>query len=275
MRALHLVLVLGLASANTVPAAESAAAPSLVTPEPQVLAILTHRIWRIEPPPLAGMTPIRRVVTTTIQRVEAQPEPEAVPPPPVDPSVRARILASRAARPKPVFVFLSATVYDHRRTLLRWFPNGRPAEEMTAWSNLDWNHFTSCPSFVHNGRQYHLFFGLGNESTATRLRLALRRGVPYRPPPIPDPAVLPDLTTTGLPTFVVTKGNAADTAALEPLRALHALYQTDGTRLAGACEARERARLAHEADLRAHPPEPADVLIRYSLTSSPPAGSTP
>lgn len=265
-----LLLILFLAQ-GTLPAQEQpAAAPQAAPPsEPVVLSTRTKRIEREEPAPLADMKPIRRIVTATIQRVEPvpAPDPPAAAPPP-DPEALARFREMLAKRPKPVLIMLSATVFDSENTLLRWHPNGRRDLEMTAWSNVNFELLGGRDRFTHNGTLYHLYMGMGRDSIAVRRRLAERFGRPYTPPVIP--ALPPDET----PAFVVTKGDAADIAATAPITALHEYYEAHSATLKAEWEAGKRARLEYETYIRAHPPEPQDVLIRYA-TGTRPAPATP
>lgn len=246
-------------------------APIPPRPDPVVLATMTKRIEREEPPPVSGMRPIRKLVTATVQRVEPSSEPPSDSPPPADgagadPTDSDSSPEIATKHPKPVLIRLSATVYDRRHTFLRWHPDGRPDEELTAWSNLNWNHFSGFTGFTHGGRQYTLMFGLGNESTEPR---SPEHPLASRPPAIPEGPEPADFATTGTPAFTVTKGATTDAGALEPITAMHALYQAEGPRLRAACEAREQAAREREAHLRAHPPEPQDVSIRYAIGTRP------
>jgi hypothetical protein len=108
----------------------------------QVLRRRVEAIEVEEPAPLAGMTPVRKQISVTVDEVAdphlilPEPPPAAVQP---DPQALAAFRAKMALRPKRVFIHLSATVYDRENTLLRWFPNGRQNQEMIAWSNIDFN----------------------------------------------------------------------------------------------------------------------------------------
>jgi hypothetical protein len=155
-----------------------------------------------EPAPLPGMIPVRRKITITVDEVEAPHLPKPPPPPAAtgpDPEALAAFRARMALRPKPLLIHLSATVYDHENTLLRGFPNGRPDQEMIAWSNIDWSLLAGQSRFTIAGREYHILLGLGRESTENRRRLAARLGRPYNPP------VLPELPPDETPAFVVTE----------------------------------------------------------------------
>lgn len=265
-----LIPILLLLSQGLLPANEGAVsigAPQS-QPEPVILSTRIRRIEREEPPPLPDMKPVRGLVTATIQRVEPVPAPQppaARPAPGPEASARFRELASR--RPRPVFVMLSATVYDGENTQLRWHLNGMPDSEMTAWSNVDFELLRGRDRFNFNGTDYHFFMLVGRGSTAARQRLAARLGKTHTPPAIPG--LPPDET----PAFVVTKG-AADPAATAPITALHEYFRVNSAALKAERAARERARIEYEAHIRAHPPQPQDVLIRYAAGTRP-APATP
>jgi len=225
----------------------------------QVLRRRVETVETEEPAPLAGMTPVRKRISITVDEVAdphlpaPAPPPEAVQP---DPQALAAFRAKMALRPKPVFIHLSATVYDGESTLLRWFPNGKQDEEMVAWSNIDFNLLAGEGRFTRNGKDYQLFFGLSNDNSTFRRLAARRLGNPYTPPAIPP------LPPDDDPAFVVIKGNAADAAAMEPITVLHDIFRADPAKFKAEYEAREAARKEHEAWLRAHPPEPQDIHLR-------------
>ena len=183
-------LILGgttLAAQDPVPAPDSPAAPAAITgpiadgtqppPVPSKLPLnLTvlsfhQQPMRVEQPaPLPGMPATTHTIKTTIEIVK-RPPPAPAPPPaeprqPLDAATLARFAALRAERRRTEFGFLFATVYDHQRTLLRWRPHSRPDQEMTAWSNLDWNDFCGMGTYTWNDRKFVLFMAIGNQSTA-------------------------------------------------------------------------------------------------------------
>lgn len=218
-----------------------------------------------EPAPLPGMVPVTKERTVTIEKVADPHLPEPPPvvvPDPNDPEVIARRAAFRAAARaayKPAQVIsLSATTYDFTLTRLVWRSKERPNEEITAWSNIPFEYIRGFGDYVIKDKKYMLFLGYGVETTLNRKRLAARLNIPYVPP-LPPP--LPDLAADG-PAFVVVKGDATGTPELEFLTGLHEIFPTEAPRLKAAYEAREAARIAHEAYVRAHPPEPQDIHLR-------------
>jgi hypothetical protein len=235
----------------------------------QVLRRRVETVEAEEPAPLAGMTPVRKLISITVDEVAdphfpapaPAPPPEAVQP---DPEAVAAFRARMALRPKPVFIHLSATVYDRENTLLRWFPNGQQDKEMVAWSNIDFNLLAGNDRFNYNGKDYYLLFDMGSENSTFRRRAAERFGKTYTPPAIPP--LPPDEN----PAFVVIKGNPADAAAMEPITVLHDIFRADPAKFKADYEAREAAQKEHEAWLRAHPPEPQDIHLRvWEIESEP------
>lgn len=227
-------------------------------PEFEVLESRTEKALREEPAPLPDMEPVRKVVDVTVQVVKDPqlPEPAETGPVAADPERAAELRARLAARQRTVFLSLSAAVHDHEATLLRWWPRGNRGPQYTAWSNVDWELLAGHGKIVHEGVEYQLFIGLHLEDSAARRRLAERFGKPYVPVPIP--ALPPDETAA----FVVTEGDAADTAATAAITALHGYFQAHRQELVAARDARKEAQRQREAQLRANPPEPENVHLR-------------
>lgn len=250
------------------PVSQRDAAIAAVLEAAPVISSQTERVVREEPAPLPGMIPVRKEVEATVQRISDPgiPDPPVKPPLVQSAETIARLKALAALRPRRVFVHLSATVYDHKRTHLRWYHGGAPDRKMEAWSSLDFTEFSWVQKVVRDGVEYEFMgIGMGVEDTTHRRRIAERLGRIYKE------TVFPELPEPGTPFFVVTKGDAGDAAALAPITALHELYQTDGPRLRAEKIAREKANAEREAWIRAHPPEPQDVLIRVWKTAQPEA----
>ena len=93
-----------------------------------------------------------------------------------------------------------------------------------------------------------------------RQRLLAKFGKSYTAPKIPD---LPP----GKATFIIASGNLT-VEALASIQSLHDLYNNEHDRLLIAYQSREQASLAREAELKAHPPKPKDIILNYSLTDS-------
>ncbi len=181
---------------------------------------------------------------------------------PLDEKTREALRASLVAQAtlkgetKTRFLFLSATVYDHQRTLVRWYGSGTSPKSFAAWSNVDFNHISGIGAFQSNGVQYQLMMGIGNETESQTQKRAARAGVTAASPAVPQ---LP----TDRPAYVLIEGDAGDAESLVPLDGLHWLYQKEKARLTAAYEGRERARIGHEAYLKAHPPVTPDTVIQF------------
>lgn len=160
-------------------------------------------------------------------------------------------------------IFVSAIVYDHHRSYVRWQVNGRMNGDsnryFAAWSNVDFNHFTGIGGFELSGIRYSFFMPVGNVDSArlkTRMEAAGRQFDPLQTPELPQ----------WEPTFVLVEGDPTDVEGILPVKGLHDLYQTERFRLAAAFQGRERARLARESWLKANPPQPKHhVLYHYAV----------
>lgn len=219
-----------------------------------------------EPPPMQGVPAVEGTINVTLQVVEAPnlPQPPPLPPvPPTDPAIQAQIQEWMDNRKEAKMAFVSASVYDNHRTFLRIYPNGRVGEEVTAWSNLNFNLFTGWSSYrVTNADGYtqetYLLMGIGDIQTAAMQNLARKAGRQFDPPDIPT---LPDMNTAG-PAFQVIAGDD-NSPAMDTLEQLHDLFEKEGERMALAQAARKQAEDERRAELLANPPKPADVTIRY------------
>lgn len=200
----------------------------------------------------------------TMQRIKNPGLPDPTPPDPTPPteeglkalreSPESKEFEARQQESKIVFV--SATVYDHRKTLVRWHGNGTPTKSFAAWSNIDFNHFSSIGAFESGGICYSYMMGVGNQDTVRLRARSEQEGWEYEEPQAPD---LP----MNEPGFVLIEGDPNDAVGMAPMRGLHELYKTEASRLAAAYEERERVRLETEAYLKANPPAPEDIVINY------------
>jgi hypothetical protein len=159
-------------------------------------------------------------------------------------------------------VFISATVYDHSRTLLRIYLSGGDGWEVTAWSNIDFNHFSGFSSYRTTSpggetSDVALLMGLGNVDTERMSELSDGSELLDNP----QPPRLRDVTEG--PAYVVVDGNDSEGAALETLKQMHLLYEKEGTRMWEA----HLSRVAEERKMReyylANPPKPKDVVLNY------------
>ncbi len=234
----------------------------------KVLTSQTQRMEVTEAPEMPDLPPIEGTINVTVQMVADPGLPDPPPPlpelPPNDPAVLARMEELRKNHRGTELVFLSATVYDHSRTLLRIYPSGKIEGEITAWSNIDFSHFCGFSLFrvkSPDGRiqDIGLLMGIGNTDTyQTRKRLARAKQGHYQEPEIPE---MPDLAVGG-PSFVVIEGQK-DGEAMTTLIQTHELYRKEGARMEEAYLAREKAHAERHAYLLANPPKPEDIVIRF------------
>ncbi len=253
------------------PIADGTPSPPATKLEPINFEVLTSRTKRMavtEAPEMPDLPPVTGTINVTVKMVKDPGLPDPPPPlpplEPTDPAVIARLAEIRKSYRGTELVFLSASIYDGNRTLLRIFPNGNVDGEIVAWSNLNFNHFSGWSTYRVNdeveGDFYDvgLLMGIGSMDTAKMRRFAAKAGRNYVEPEIPT---IPDLAASG-PAFLVIEGNK-DSSAMDTLEQLHELYRKEGVKMAAASVAREKARAERKAFLLANPPKPEDVTIRF------------
>lgn len=232
------------------------------------LSSRTKQLDVLEAPEMLDLPPVTGKINITVKMVKDPGLPDPPPPlpplEPTDPAVIARLAEMRESYRGTKLVFVSASIYDGNRTLLRIFPNGNVDGEIVAWSNLNFNHFSGWSNYRVNdevvGDFYNvgLLMGIGSMDTAKMRRFAAKAGREYKEPAIP---VIPDLAASG-PAFLVIEGSK-DSSAMETLEQLHDLYGKEGVKMAAAAVAREKAHAARKAFLLANPPKPKDVTICF------------
>lgn len=141
---------------------------------------------------------------------------------------------------------ISATVHAHSLTQVRgWTQNG---QEFSAWTDIDFNNFSGFSSFVHQGKQYGLIMGIGNEETYP---------ADAKFPPVRD-------------SFLLEKNSACNPQVRGIAEAFTALFKSERNTL-------EAARLGRESAARiaaAKPPAlPGDITI--SIWDKPSRSLTP
>lgn len=248
-------------------------------PEPdpidfEVLSSRTARLYVSKTPEMPELPPIAGTINVTVQVVADPNLPDPPPPlpplPPDDPAVVARLAELAEMYRGTQLVFISATVYNHNRTFLRIYPNGRVGGMVTAWSNLDFNHFSGFSTYrvkdAEDGTLYDfgILMGVGSTDTERWEELAAEKGYEYKAPEIP---LMPDLADGG-PAFVVVEGDARS-PAMDTLEQIHDLYRKEGARMEEAHHARVMAREERKAYLLANPPKPDDVTVRFWKRSRP------
>lgn len=233
----------------------------------EVIHSRTKKVDVVQAPEMHDLPPITGRINFTIQRVEDPGLPD--PPKPAsrldanDPKVAEKIAELRENYRGTNLIFISASVYDHKRTLLRIHNGGEDRSEVTAWSNLDLNHF--CGHSIYRVKDavdgtpydYGFIMGIGNENPEMLARLSSQKGWIYEAPEIPQ---LPDVENGG-PAFVLMEGDEAS-PAMATLEQLHDLYRKEGKRMEADFLAREKAHGERKAYLLANPTKPKDVTIR-------------
>lgn len=227
------------------------------------------------PPSPPADLPFFRVEATLLKRLAdrnaavhrvADPKlpPLPKPPPPVEltaaeiQELQELFAQARKEAPRMCLVFVSATVYRHEKTFLRWWVtgDGKPPEEFNGWSNVDWNHLCGFASYQLGGVEYGLMMGIGNTAADPDWSLNHDEATDESQPRCPE---LP----ADRPAYVITKGDVANQEGVALIQGLHDLYQNERERLIAAYQGRERARLEREAYLKEHPPKPKDVILYY------------
>jgi hypothetical protein len=256
------------------PAAVETPAEPIEKPVPAPARIISSNTVQkqvTEPAPMNGVPAVTGKINVTMEVAEAVdlPIPQPLPPVlPTDPAVQATLQEFRETHEETKLVFLSASVYDKSRTLLRISPNGGAGDEVTAWSNLDFNYFRNFSTYcVHNAdgatQEFYLLMGIDDIQTEVSQRLPERNDQHYQAPAIP---VLPELAVSG-PAFQVIAGNQ-DGPAMDTLEQLHDLFRKEGNNMIAAYTAQRQAEAERRAELLANPPKPADVKIRYRKGSA-------
>lgn len=258
----------------------AAPTPPVVLPDAVVISTTTTEIEVVAPPPMAGLPPLSGTIISTVKLVQDPGLPDPIPPT-VSPDTPA-LPPTLPARQIRQLVCISATVYDHACTFLRWYPSGKPEKKMAAWSNLDFNHFSGFSSYQVKGRDgvvrtYALMLGLGAGDARRELP-----GHVMQLHSTPEHPALPDLATAG-PAFVITEGDTTDKECMDIIQGMHDLYRVEGARMETGYLARITANEERRAELLAHPPKPDDVTVLFwqrdhpltPISSAPAEGNTP
>ncbi len=234
--------------------------PPPVLPDFKVESTVVREVDVVEAPPMSGLPPVTGTIIETVHLVE-DPELPDPPPPPAPPVDSGAAVPLEVSPEHSRCLFLSATVYDHSRTLLRCSASGNPRKEITVWSNLDFNLFSGFSTFSVTGsggevRAYDMMgMGIGNEETETTPKFVAKNDLEYSAPEIP-------FLSDGDPAYVIVSVNP-DKESVEIMEDLHQLYRNEGPRMREAYLARIKAEQAQRAYFIAHPPVPKDRTIHF------------
>jgi hypothetical protein len=214
----------------------------------------------------------RKITLQKITPIELPPPPEAVVPREVTPAMRELMAQYRAQHARKTIVPLSAIIYRSARsaprTLVTYSPqpdrplDGKPAipvPSVTFWSSADFALLLGFADFKgSDGQTRSLMMSWNSYDLETLRARSLKYKKTARLPTIP---ALPD----GPATFLITQGNPRP-QDLAVIQSLHDLYNNEHTRLQAAHEGRERLRLAQEAEKKANPPQPQDLVLNHWRT---------
>ena len=199
----------------------------------------------------------------------ALPAPlKPTPPAPADPAVQERFKAMRQIHQETSLLLVGATISRSPdgtvRSLVTFQPLGI-GEPVTFASSADFALLAGIRSFIDTaGKTHDLIMSWSVEPnelpSALAARLQRNNDLKKLPKLPPGPA-----------TYIVLSGNPTP-ATLTAIQSLHALYQSEQPRLLAAYQGRERTRLQEEAQLKAHPPRPKNlVLNHWNIGKSTPA----
>ena len=180
------------------------------------------------------------------------------------PQVPVAVLSKILAAPKKSEVlFLSATVFDHQITEIRWTDR---EHEGRAFSNIDFNLLGGSATFETADTVYSLLLAVANETTgATGLA---RHGAPETGKLPPARKQIPSLETFS-PTqaqYLIVEdesGAAPQAKDLAALDALHVYFEANRPRLAGEFAKREAARIEQDQRPKVPPTKQPDTVVNF------------
>jgi hypothetical protein len=177
------------------------------------------------------------------------PAQEVVKTPPTPEEMEA-LAARRAAEPNELLLFSpTVVVFENNLSLVKWWSADAITgyQEFSAWVRLDLSSINACGDLTVGRRRYCMM--------SMMYHAADRSAGKIKAPALTDFKEDSDI--------LLTKGNPANTAALEPLKALLAKYDTERGLIestAAAIKADQDARRDYEAK---YPSPPENTVIRY------------
>jgi hypothetical protein len=175
-----------------------------------------------------------------------RPSPTATPQPSPTPAAENSAEAAKDSR----FIFFSATVYDRKFTVLRWF-NETNSESFTAVSNVDFNLFTNVPEFETADTVYDFFMALDNETVASADPVTARELAQAR-------AALP----SDRPAYAVVSGSAGNDA-LSAFDDFHSYFYANKASLVRIYWQQQQQIVQKALWLRLHPPVVPNPVINF------------
>jgi hypothetical protein len=199
----------------------------------------------------------------------ALPAPfQPAPPSPSDPALQERFKNTPEVLQDAGLLFVGASVFHlpdgTARSLVTLEPQGT-GEPVTLFSSADFGLLASIGNFTGtDGKNRALILSWSSNTcenpTDLATQLQQRSGLKKIPKLAP-----------GRASYTLVSGNP-DPTTLSAIQSIHELYQTEHPRLTAADQGRERARLQQEAQLKAQPPQPKNlVLHHWNIGKSTPA----
>ena len=231
----------------------------------QQVTIGTHTVTfnRIAPPVFPASTPTPKPQATPATNTTSH-TPQAAPAKRTasrSPQARAQ-KATRSAQgdatgggEKPYRVlFLSATVYDHQFTALRFYGGGVP--ELSAYVNIDFNYFRGVDQIETADAYYTILFGMGDDTLASLTQAGQQP---------PNMSAFP----AGRSSYQIIAGDttahAADLAALDTLCAY---YDANSAQMIAAYNQQQAYNAAYQQWQATHPQPTPNTVINYWPTKS-------
>ena len=168
-----------------------------------------------------------------------------------------------AAPKKSEVLFLSATVFDHRISEIRWMDGAR---QWTAFSNIDCNLFGGSATFETADTVVSLLLAVGNGTTGKDGFAG--SGAKNVQGPFPARKQIPSLdklSPTHAQYLIVEaeSGAAPQAKDLAVLDALHVFFDANRQRLAGEFAKGEAVRIAQEQRPKEPPTKPKDTVVNF------------
>ena len=184
---------------------------------------------------------------------------------PDSPGIAERIEEFIEENPDAGFLFVGARVYRSedgaQRTFVNLWPQGQ-GEALSFWSSADFALLSGFSSFIgSDGKTRSIIMAWDIQEIESLGKLTAPLENENGLPPLP-------IIAEGKVSFAITSG-AATEESLAAVQSLHDLYHNEHPRLLAAYEGREKARLAQEAELKANPPKPKDIVLSFWRTESP------
>jgi hypothetical protein len=205
--------------------------------------------------------PIPTRIVRKITPIALPPPPLAAPPVDItSPAIQARIASLRAKHPTRQLILIGANVFRSKnspvRSLVHVWPNGG-GEPVKFWSSADFGYLSGFGSFLgSDGETRSLMMAWSVIDTDRLTDLMAKHGREYH---APVSAELP----SGKAAFSIVGDQAADSKIIVSIQSLHDIYNNEFLRLKTAYEGRELANRQREAELKANPPLPRDIILNH------------